>query len=168
VDNTTNGGFSFENPLDGTTVDIEKTAPVFWQSLQCQLGSDVQPAQMLTEQDPTKGDVSRAWSLYTNFIAKSAGYRASLMSFSEYCGYHNANFASGPRCGTRGVWHAFNIQTQPGSLSSDLQIRGALNADPDSDARQFITIMALSESIFDIEYQNGSPLPVITRVSPLS
>ena len=83
-------------------------------------------------------------------------------------------------CGTRGAWHAFNIQTQPGSLSSDLQIRGALNADPDPDARQFITIMALSESIFDIEYQNGSPLPVITqyqngsplpvitRVSPLS
>ena len=41
------------------------------------------------------------------------------------------------------MWHAFNIQTQPGSLSSDLQIRGALNADPDPDARQFITMLHL-------------------------
>ena len=53
-------------------------------------------------------------------------------------------------------------------MSSDLQIRGSLNADPKPEARQFITVMALSESIYDIEYQNGSPLPVITRVSPLS
>ena len=43
-------------------------------------------SQMLAEQDPTKGVVSRAWSLYVNFIAKSASYRSSLMSYCEFCG----------------------------------------------------------------------------------
>ena len=159
---------TFDNQETGAQDALEISAPMFWQSLQAQLGSDVQPAQMLTEQDPTKGLVSRAWSLYVNFIAKSAGYRSSLMSYSEFCGIHNSNFGSAPRCGTRGVWHAFNIQTQPGSLASDLQIRGSLSDNPNEKARQFITIMALSENMFDIEYQNGSPLPVVTRVTPLS
>jgi hypothetical protein len=166
--NNNHSGLTFEDPITGADKTCEISAPVFWESLQCQLASDVQPAQMLTEQSPPDGLVSRAWSLYVNFIAKSAGYRSSLMSYSEFCGYTNANYASAPRCGSRGTWHAFNIQTQPGSMSSDLQIRGSLNADPKPEARQFITVMALSESIYDIEYQNGSPLPVITRVSPLS
>jgi hypothetical protein len=154
--------------FDGATQNLEKSAPMFWSSLQAQLGNSVVPAQMLTEQDPPMGAVSRAWSMYTNFIAKSAGYRSSLMSFSEFSGYHNSNYASGARCGSRGTWHAFNIEAPPGSLATDLQIRGSLSGDPDPEARQFITIMAISESMFDIEYQDGSPLPVVTRVAPLS
>jgi hypothetical protein len=60
-------------------VNLEKTAPMYWESLQVQLSSDVQPSDMLTQQSPPAGLLSRAWSLYTNFIAKSAGFRVSVM-----------------------------------------------------------------------------------------
>jgi hypothetical protein len=154
--------------VDAST-HLEPTAPMHWSTLQVQLSSDVQPAQMLTEQDPPKGLVSRAWALYTAFIAKSAGYRGSVMSFSEFSGYHSANYGSAPRCGSRGVWHAFNIQNPSGTLSSDLQLRGTLSGTPSDDAKQFVTIMALSESMFDIQYQgDGNPVPMLTRISPLS
>ena len=156
----------------GESKRLEKSAPMFISSLQCQIADDVQPAQMLTDQDPTTGDVARAWSLYVNFIAKSAGYRSSLMSFSEFSGYTNSNYGSAPRCGTRGVWHAFNIQTKPNSLASDLQLRGSLSGDPQPEARQFITVMALSENLYNIAYQTGpdgkaNPVPVDTSVGPL-
>jgi hypothetical protein len=67
------------------------------------------------------------------------------------------------------VWHAFNIQNPSGTLSSDLQLRGTLSGTPSDDAKQFVTVMALSESMFDIQYQgDGNPVPMLTRISPLS
>ena len=50
---TDHGVATFENPKTGTQDALEISTPMFWSSLQAQLGSDVQPAQMLTEQDPT-------------------------------------------------------------------------------------------------------------------
>jgi hypothetical protein len=64
---------------DGTSVQLEKSAPAFWTDLQVQLGQDVQPREQLAQQDPTKGAISRAWTLYTEFIAKSSGFRGSVM-----------------------------------------------------------------------------------------
>ena len=57
---------------------MEKSAPMFISSLQAQLGDDVQPAQMLTDQDPTTGDVARAWSLYVNFMGVQLSESAHL------------------------------------------------------------------------------------------
>lgn len=150
------------------SVNLEKTAPMYWESLQVQLGADVQPRDMLTQQSPPTGLLSRAWSLYTNFIAKSAGFRGSVMSYSEFCGYVNSTFNSGARCGDRGPFHMFSIQNPAGSLSSDLQIRGSLSGAPNDVARQFLVVMSISESMFDIAYQAPSPVPVMTRIRPLS
>ena len=52
--------------------------------------------------------------------------------------------------------------------SSDLQVRGQLSASPDVSAKQFLVVMAISESMFDIGYQAPSPVPVMTRIQPLS
>ena len=90
------------------------------------------------------------------------------MSFAEFSGYHNANYNSGPRVGSRGTFHLFNIQNKSGSLSSDLQVRGTLSGAPDDTAKQFLVVMAVSESMFDIAYQAPSPVPVLTRTQPLS
>ena len=62
----------------------------------------------------------------------------------------------------------FSIQTPAGSLSSDLQIRGSLSGAPNDVARQFLVVMSISESMFDIAYQAPSPVPVMTRIRPLS
>jgi hypothetical protein len=153
---------------DGDTVSLEKTAPHYWENLQIQLGQDVQPREQLSQQKPTTGEISRAWTLYTEFIAKSSGFRGSVMSFADFSGFLNANYNSGPRCGDRGVFHMFNIQNKTGSLSTDLQIRGSLSGSPDDSAKQFLVVMAVSESLFDISYTPPNPVPDMTRIQPLS
>ena len=66
-------------------------------------------------------------------------------------------------------WYAFNIHNPSGTLSSDLQLRGTLFGTPSDDANQFVAVMALSESMFDIQYQgDGNPVPMLTHISPLS
>ena len=80
---------------------------------------------MLTEMDPRDGKMSRAWNLYTAYIGRALGYRGSVMTFSEFCGHHNANYASGPGCGDRGSFYLFDMQQPPGSLATDLQVRGS-------------------------------------------
>jgi len=62
----------------------------------------------------------------------------------------------------------FNIQNKSGSLSSDLQLRGTLSGRPSDNAKQFLVVMAVSESMFDISYQAPSPVPVMTRIQPLA
>ena len=153
---------------DGTAVNLEKSAPHYWTNLQVQLGQDVQPREQLAQQKPTTGEISRAWTLYTEFISKSSGFRGSVMSFADFSGYLSANYSSGARCGDRGTFHMFNLQNKSGSLSSDLQVRGQLSASPDVSAKQFLVVMAISESMFDIGYQAPSPVPVMTRIQPLS
>lgn len=152
----------------GGTVTLEKTAPHYWENLQIQLGQDVQPREQLAQQKPTTGEISRAWTLYTEFIAKSSGFRGSVMSFADFSGYLNANYNSGARCGDRGTFHMFNIQNKTGSLSTDLQIRGSLSGSPDDSAKQFLVVMAVSESLFDMEWSPPNPVPLATRILPLA
>ena len=156
-------------PLEANAaVAVEQTAPFCLTSLQVQLGGQIQPREMLSEMSPSTGKMSRAWGLYTEFIAKSHGFRGSVMTFAEFCGYTNASYNSGPRCGSRGSFFMFNIQNPSGTLSTDLQIRGQLEGTPDDLAKQQMIVMAVSESMMDISWQAPSSAPVLTRTQPLS
>ena len=55
--------------------------------------------------------MSRLFNLYLNFIGRSQGYRGSAMSYSEFCSYHNSNYASGPLCGDRDAFAVFESAT---------------------------------------------------------
>jgi hypothetical protein len=144
--NNNHSGLTFEDPITGVDKTCEISAPVFWESLQCQLSSDVQPAQMLTEQSPPDGLVSRAWSLYVNFIAKSAGYRSSLMSYSEFCGYTNANYASAPRCGSRGTYLFIRI------LITDIDCRIGHNVQSCTRVVQELYNIHSKHSVYSVQY----------------
>eukprot|EP01045_Picozoa_sp_COSAG04_P061344 COSAG04_NODE_31455_length_256_cov_1.643312_1_plen_44_part_10 len=41
---------------------------------------------------PPKAEVSRAWNLFTEFVAKPHGFRGSAITFSDFCGYLNHNY----------------------------------------------------------------------------
>jgi hypothetical protein len=138
-----------------------------FQSLQCQLGSSIQPREMLTDMNPQEGKMSRAWQLYTEFVGRSQGFRGSVMSYSEFCGYANANYSSGPGAGDRGSFFLFNLQRKPGELATDLQIRGTLLGDPRVDAKQEMVVVAVSDSIYNIGWQSPSETPVLTQVAPI-
>jgi hypothetical protein len=146
---------------------VESTRPYALQSLQVQLGGQIQPREMLTEMDPRDGKMSRAWNLYTQFIGRSQGYRGSVMSYAEFCGRHSANYASGPGCGDRGSFFLFDMQQPPGSLATDLQVRGTFRGNIQTEAKQRIVVVAISDSIMNIGWQAPSETPVMTQVAPI-
>jgi hypothetical protein len=146
---------------------VELTRPYAFRSLQVQLGSSIQPREMLTDMNPQEGKMSRAWQLYTEFIGRSQGYRGSVMSYSEFCSYHNSNYSSGPGCGDRGSFFLFNLQRKPGELATDLQIRGQLLGTPKVDAKQEMVVVAVSDNIMNVGWQSPSETPVLTQVAPI-
>ena len=135
--------------------------------LQVQLGDAIQPREALSMMDPDQGKLSRAFGLYTAFIGKSQGYRGSVMSYDEFCGFHNANFESGPGMGDRGPCFFFEIQSPAGSLATDLQIRGQLRASPGSLASQELVVVAVSDSLWNIGWQPPATAPVLTETNPI-
>ena len=146
---------------------IEVTRPYGWKSLQVQLGSSVQPREMLTQMDPANGNMSRLWQLYTSFIGRSQGYRGSAMSYSEFCGYHNSSYSSGTAMGDRGAFAVFDMEQAPGSIATDLQVRGSLLGNVNILSKQEIVCVAVSDSIWNIAYQSPSATPVMTQVAPI-
>ena len=89
------------------------------------------------------------------------------MTFAEFCGHHSANYASGPGCGDRGSFFLFDMQQPPGSLATDLQVRGSFVNSVDSAAKQRIVVVAISDSIMNIGWQAPSETPVMTQVAPI-
>lgn len=145
----------------------EITRPYAFRSLQVQLGSSIQPREMLTDMNPQEGKMSRAWQLYTEYIGRSQGYRGSVMSYAEFCGYANANYSSGPGAGDRGSFFLFNLQRKPGELATDLQVRGHLLGVPKVDAKQEMVVVAVSDNIMNVGWQSPSETPVLTQVAPI-
>ena len=146
---------------------LESTAPYGFTQLQVQCGGAIQPREALSQMSPHTGEMSRAWQLYTEFIGRAAGFRAAPLSYSEYTGYHNSNFASAPRAGDRGCFFLFDLQQKPGSLASTLEIRGLLEARPEVAAKQELVVVMVSDSILNIGYQAPSETPVLTEIQPV-
>ena len=89
------------------------------------------------------------------------------MSYVQFCGYHNSNYASGPRAGDRGPFYVFSLQRPSGSLSVDLQVRGLLESTPHDSSKLEMVVMAISESLYNVGFQSVSDTPVLTSIQPL-
>ena len=150
-----------------TTKKVESSAPFGLTQLQVQLADAYAPREALAQMEPQKGLLSRAWSEYITFISKNMGYRGSVMSYALFCGYHNSNYASGPRAGDRGPFYVFSLQRPSGSLSVDLQVRGLLESTPHDSSKLEMVVMAISESLYNVGFQSGSDTPVLTSIQPL-
>jgi hypothetical protein len=157
-----------ENP-DALALDggVEASRPYGWQTLQVSLGGKSAPREMLTDMNPQEGKMSRLFNLYLNFIGRSQGYRGSAMSYSEFCSYHNSNYASGPLCGDRGAFAVFDVEQPQGSIATDLQVRGQLLGDVQNAAKQELVCVAVSDSIWNVGYNAPSATPVLTQVAPI-
>eukprot|EP01043_Picozoa_sp_COSAG02_P015557 COSAG02_NODE_665_length_18739_cov_9.192918_9_plen_657_part_00 len=160
------GDSSIELEVDATQ-KVEQSAPFGFTQLQVQLADAYAPREALSQMEPQKGLLSRAWSEYVTFISKNMGYRGSVMSFSQFAGYHNSNYASGPRAGDRGPFFVFALQRPSGSLAVDLQVRALLEATPHDSSKLEMVVMAISESLFNVAWQGESDTPVATTISPL-
>ena len=77
-------------------------------------------------------------------------------------------FASGKGCGDRGAFFLFDMQQPPGSLATDLQVRGTFKSPgPVTDAKQRIVVVAISDSIMNVGWQAPSETAVLTQVAPI-
>ena len=70
------------NEIDGDK--LEHTAPMCFEQLQCQLGQAIVPREALSNMKPPRGEVSRAWNLFTEFVSKSHGFRGSAISYADF------------------------------------------------------------------------------------
>eukprot|EP01045_Picozoa_sp_COSAG04_P017339 COSAG04_NODE_1527_length_6459_cov_1.844025_2_plen_735_part_00 len=146
---------------------VEQSSPFGFTQLQVQLADSYAPREALSQMEPQKGLLSRAWSEYVTFISKNMGYRGSVMSYSQFAGYHNSNYASGPRAGERGPFFVFALQRPSGSLAVDLQVRALLESTPHDTSKLEMVVMAISESLYNVQYQAPSETPVATTIQPL-
>ena len=76
-------------------------------------------------------------------------------------------YASGALCGDRGAFAVFDMEQAPGSIATDLQVRGSLLGNVKAAAKQELVCVAVSDSIWNTAYQPPSATPVMTQVAPI-
>jgi hypothetical protein len=61
----------------------------------------------------------------------------------------------------------FALQRPSGSLAVDLQVRALLESTPHDTSKLEMVVMAISESLYNVQYQAPSETPVATTIQPL-
>jgi len=122
--------------------------------------------------DVKTGEMGRAFDLLSQVQGKSQGFRGSTMSFGQFCGSQNPVFASGTGMGVEGPVFALELQTPVGSLATDLQIRGQIAVNDAGAtvlpaAQQELCILSISDSLFQMGWQEGSTTASMVETIPI-
>ena len=134
---------------------------------QAQLGGVVAPTVAFSTMSPAKAHMARPYQEFLNVIGKPLGLRGNTMSYAEYIGSHNSNGPSGPGKGDHGPITALRLLTPESELNNELQIRGTLNDEYETDALQQMVIITVADRLLDIEYAPPQEIPVSTAVNDL-
>eukprot|EP01044_Picomonas_judraskeda_P019793 COSAG03_NODE_4250_length_1621_cov_1.449409_2_plen_103_part_00 len=70
--------------------------------------------------------------------------------------------------GDQGPGYFVRMILPPNSLSNVLTVRCNLDADPGPDAKQQLTIVAVHDSLWTMQYAPPAELPIETKVSPIT
>lgn len=65
--------------------------------------------------------------------------------------YHNSNYFSEALCGDRGPFAVFDMEQSPGSIATDLQVRGQFLGDVKAAAKHELVCAAVSDSKSSVE-----------------
>ena len=153
--------------------DDAQTKIGYFQNLEVQLGSSI--AGRYTAMNPIQGKMQAPWNDYLSALGKPNGMRGSQLTYSEYCGVHNADVThtrpakTGPKnnvgktCG--GFW--MRIINPSGNLSNMLQIRGELSEQPGANSQLELVICAVSDRLLQCSYVEGQEIPVSTTVTDI-
>lgn len=142
--------------------------PVYgWETWQAQIGSSMAPSPPYGALNTATGEMARPFADYLSAIGKSLGLRGSTLSYAEYCGFQSVNGACGTARGEKGNVFIVRILTPPSSLSNTLNIRGTLHGAPTAAAQQEMVVICINDQLLNVEYSEGSSLPVSTSVAPI-
>ena len=165
------------------------TMPATITSLMFELGGQVQPSSGgYTNMDITQFRAGRAYTDALSVVGKPSAMRGTTWDFIDWCGKKSVNGRTFPdgangRRGTgeartetvenqlfgdQGPGYFVRMILPPNSLSNVLSVRCNLDADPGPDAKQQLTIVAVHDSLWTMQYAAPAELPIETRVSPIT
>jgi hypothetical protein len=165
------------------------TMPATITSLLFELGGQVQPSSGgYTNMDITQFRAGRAFTDALSVVGKPSAMRGTTWDFIDWCGKKSVNGRSFPdgatgRRGTgeqrtqtvggqlfgdQGPGYFVRMILPPNSLSNVLTVRCNLDADPGQDAKQQLTIVAVHDSLWTMQYAPPAELPIETKVSPIT
>jgi hypothetical protein len=134
---------------------------------QAQLGSGMAPSPAYGALDTKTGQMARPYADYLSAIGKSLGLRGSTLTYADYTGYHNTNGACGTALGDKGCTFMVRLLSPPNSLSNQLNIRGTLNGNPAASAQEEMVVIVISDSLLNVEWAQGSSMPISTSVNAI-
>ena len=135
--------------------------------LTAQLGSSMAPSPAYGALDTKTGQMARPYADYLSAIGKSLGLRGSTLTYADYTGYHNTNGACGTAQGDKGCTFMVRLLSPPNSLSNQLNIRGTLNGNPAASAQEEMVVIVISDSLLNVEWAQGSSMPISTSVNAI-
>ena len=164
------------------------TMPSTITSLLFELGGQVQPSSGgYTNMDITQFRAGRAFTDALSVVGKPSAMRGTTWDFIDWCGKKSVNgrsyssLATGQRgtgehrtavadqiYGDQGPGYFVRMILPPNSLSNVLTVRCNLDADPGPDAKQQLTIVAVHDSLWTMQYAPPAELPIETKVSPIT
>ena len=134
---------------------------------QAQLGSGMAPSPAYGALDTKTGQMARPYADYLSAIGKSLGLRGSTLTYADYTGYHNTNGACGTAQGDKGCTFMVRLLSPPNSLSNQLNIRGTLHDSPAASAQEEMVVIVISDSLLNVEWAQGSSMPISTSVNAI-
>jgi hypothetical protein len=137
-------------------------------SLQLTLGTATWPRTQIAEQDPKDSRMAFLWHYYLDYMNKSSFSRTSLpYNYGQFCGHFNSQFQSGPGLGESGPFALATLSNPPGTLATDLRIQGTLHGGPKSAGQQELLIVAISDSLYNVAFADGSATAALTEINPI-
>jgi hypothetical protein len=162
------------------------TMPSTITNLLFELGGQVQPSSGgYSNMDITQFRAGRAYTDALSVVGKPSAMRGTTWDYVDWCGKKSANGRSYPTgatgrrgaqrvevgdevFGDQGPGYFVRMILPPNSLSNVLTVRCTLDDAPQATAKQQLTIVAVHDSLWTMQYAPPAELPIETKVSPIT
>ena len=162
------------------------TIPHTLTNLMFELGGQIQPSNGgYNNMDISQFKAGRAFTDALSVVGKPSAMRGTTWDLVDWCGKKSANgrvfpgAASGSigfpaksvaseTFGDQGPGYFVRMILPPNSLSNVLTVRCTLDAAPPATAKQMLTIVAVHDSLWSMQYAPPAELPIETKVAPIT
>eukprot|EP01046_Picozoa_sp_COSAG06_P024889 COSAG06_NODE_2057_length_7713_cov_16.657998_6_plen_544_part_00 len=172
--------------LCGAGAGDTATIPHTITNLMFELGGQLQPGNGgYNNMDVTQFKAGRAFTDALSVVGKPSAMRPTSWDFVDWCGKKSANGRTFPTdatgqvgfpardvadetFGDQGPGYFVRMILPPNSLSNVLTVRCTLDDAPQATAKQQLTIVAVHDSLWTMQYAPPAELPIETKVSPIT
>ena len=172
--------------LCGNGAGNTATIPHTITNLILELGGQLAPGNGgYNNMDVTQFRAGRAYTDALSVVGKPSAMRGTTWDFVDWCGKKSANGRTFPTgatgqigfparavsdetFGDQGPGYFVRMILPPNSLSNVLTVRCTLDDIPLATAKQNLTIVAVHDSLWSMQYAPPAELPIETKVSPIT